>query len=124
MANRAKPLVLVVDDEPDMRTVLRMILERLHYDVEEASTGAEALAKATEQRPDALLIDQRLPDFAGYEVHLHLVRLGLRIPTVLISGYPGVDELARSAGIQHFMSKPISYEKVEPLLAELLRPKE
>jgi two-component system, response regulator, stage 0 sporulation protein F len=122
MANRAKPLVLVVDDEPDTRTILRKILESLNYEVEEAATGTEAVTKAMELRPDAMLLDQRLPDFAGYEVHLRLVQLGVRIPTALMSGYPGVDQLARSAGLQHFMQKPISYEKVEPCMTELLRP--
>ncbi len=121
MTNREKPLILVVDDEPDFRTLLRDILVRLNYGVAEAATGAEALTKAMEQRPDAILMDQRLPDFAGYEVHLHLVKLGVRIPTVLMSGYPGVDELARSAGIQHFMKKPLDYEKLEPLMVELVR---
>jgi two-component system, response regulator, stage 0 sporulation protein F len=121
MTNREKPLVLVVDDEDDFRTLLRQIVERLNYDVEEAATGGEALTKALEKRPDAILMDQRLPDFAGYEVHLRLVQLGVRIPTALMSGYPGVDQLARSAGIQHFMKKPLDYEKIEPLIAELLR---
>ena len=122
MAARPKPLILVVDDEPDIRIILRKTLERLDYAVEEAANGAQALTKAMEQRPDAMLIDQRLPDFAGYEVHLHLVQLGVRIPTALMSGYPGVDQLARAAGIQHFLQKPLVYESVQPFMAELLRP--
>ena len=122
MSKRPKPLVLVVDDEPDIRIILRKTLERLNYAVEEAASGAEALTKAMEQRPDAMLIDQRLPDFAGYEVTLHLVQLGVRIPTALMSGYPGVDQLARAAGIQHFLQKPLVYENVQPFMTELLRP--
>jgi two-component system response regulator (stage 0 sporulation protein F) len=94
----------------------------LNYAVEEAANGAEALTKAMELRPDAILIDQRLPDFAGYEVHLHLVRLGVRIPTALMSGYPGVDQLARSAGIQHFVAKPLVYDNIQPLMTALLPP--
>jgi two-component system response regulator (stage 0 sporulation protein F) len=122
MANRPKPLILVVDDEPDIRIILRKCLERLDYAVEEAATGAEALTKAMEKRPDGILMDQRLPDFAGYEVHLHLVQLGVRIPTALMSGYPGVDQLARASGIRHFMPKPIAYETVKPFIADLLSP--
>ena len=122
MPTRHKPLILVVDDEPDIRIILRKILERLNYAVEEAANGAQALTKAMEQRPDAMLIDQRLPDFAGYEVHLHLVQLGVRIPTALMSGYPGVDQLARAAGIQYFLQKPLAYEDVQPFMTELLRP--
>ena len=122
MPNRAKPLILVVDDESDIRIILRKCLEKLDYAVEEARNGAEALTKAMEKRPDAILLDQRLPDFAGYEVHLHLVQLGIRIPTALMSGYPGGDQLARAAGIRHFLPKPLSYEKVQPFVTELLRP--
>jgi two-component system response regulator (stage 0 sporulation protein F) len=121
MSKRPKPLILVVDDEADIRIILRKTLERLNYAVEEAANGAQALTKAMEQRPDAMLIDQRLPDFAGYEVHLHLVQLGVRIPTALMSGYPGVDQLARAAGILHFLQKPLVYEDVQPFMAELLR---
>ena len=115
-------MILVVDDEPDIRIILRKCLERLDYVVEEAANGAEALTKAMEKRPDAILMDQRLPDFAGYEVHLHLVQLGVKIPTALMSGYPGVDQLARAAGIRHFLQKPLSYDNVQPFITELLRP--
>ena len=121
MAKRPKPLILVVDDEADIRVILRKFLELANYAVEEAATGAEGLTKAMEKRPDAILMDQRLPDFAGYEVHLHLVQLGVKIPTALMSGYPGVDQLARAAGIQHFLRKPITYETVQPFMSELLR---
>jgi two-component system response regulator (stage 0 sporulation protein F) len=120
MAKRLKPLILVVDDEVDIRVILRKFLENLGYDIEEAANGAEALTKAMEKRPDVILMDQRLPDFAGYEVHLHLVQLGVKIPTALMSGYPGVDQLARAAGIRHFIQKPIAYETIQPTLTELL----
>src|SRR5262245_3770979 len=121
MADRAKPLILVVDDEPDIRIVLKKILEHLNYAVEEAGTGGEALTKAMEQRPDAILIDQQLPDVAGYEVHRHLVQLGVHIPTAMMSGY-AVDQLARSAGIQHFLPKPIAFDKVQVFMTRLLSP--
>ena len=114
-------MILVVDDEPDVRMILKKFLENLNYSVEEAANGAEALTKAMEKRPDAILMDQRLPDFAGYEVHLHLVQLGVKIPTALMSGYPGVDQLARAAGIQQFLHKPIAFETVQPFMTELLR---
>jgi two-component system response regulator (stage 0 sporulation protein F) len=123
MSKRLKPLILVVDDEVDIRIILRKLLEKLGYDVEDAANGAEALTKAMEKRPDAILMDQRLPDFAGYEVHLHLVQLGVKIPTALMSGYPGVDQLARAAGIRHFLQKPLAYENVQPFVAELLQQK-
>jgi len=119
---RPEPLILVVDDELDIRFVLKKTLQSLNYAVEEAVNGTEGLTKALELRPDAILMDQRLPDVAGYEVHLHLLRLGVRIPTVLMSGHPGVDELARAAGIQHFLRKPIDYENLQSFMTELLRP--
>jgi hypothetical protein len=54
-------------------------------------------------------------------VHLHLVQLGGRIPTALMSGYSGVDQLARASGNRHIIAKPIEYENVKPFIAELLK---
>ena len=75
---RATPLVavrqtvLVVEDEPDHRAVTRMTLRLSGYDVCEAGTGEDALARLDELRPDALVLDIRLPGIDGLEVLAHL----------------------------------------------------
>jgi len=60
--------VLVVDDEAQIRVVLRAYLEREGYAVEEAATGRDALVLATSFRPDLVLLDIGLPDMDGIEV--------------------------------------------------------
>ena len=66
--------VLVVDDEPDVRLVARVILEAAGYDVREADSGEAALhALDGGYRPDVLLLDVRMPGIDGWEV-LHRLR--------------------------------------------------
>jgi CheY-like chemotaxis protein len=61
--------VLIVDDEPDVRLVARVILEAAGHDVEEASSGEEALdALGAGALPDVLLLDVRMPGIDGWEV--------------------------------------------------------
>lgn len=65
--------VLVVDDEPDVRLIARMVLQADGFEVDEVSTGEAALEALDRQRPDVLLLDIRLPGIGGWEV-LHRVR--------------------------------------------------
>lgn len=60
--------VLVVDDEPDVRLIARMVLQADGFDVEEVATGEEALVSLDRRRPDALLLDVRMPGMGGWEV--------------------------------------------------------
>ena len=60
--------ILVVDDERMVRWSLRQALERAGYQVDEASTAAEALEHAAREAPDVVLLDYRLPDRTGVEV--------------------------------------------------------
>lgn len=120
MSGRTKPLILVVDDEPDIRSILKTCLEWQGFAIEEAGSGTEALNKAMERRPDAILMDQGLPDFDGDEVHLHLVEMGIHIPMALMSGSPGAEQAGRNAGLHSFLWKPISFETLEEFVWDLL----
>jgi DNA-binding NarL/FixJ family response regulator len=91
--------VLVVDDEPDFRSFVATLLERMSLRVVEASTGAEAVAVARRERPALVVADVRLPDINGLELcrELHAL-LGAELPVILVSGEK-VDDLDRSAGL-------------------------
>jgi len=65
---RAKPLVLTVDDEPCVGRVVQLKLENAGYDVVRASSGAEGLRKFVELRPDVLITDVRMPGMSGIEL--------------------------------------------------------
>ena len=91
--------MLVVDDEKDLRTLVRRLLEPLGYAVFEASSADQALSLASAEHPDLILLDVRLPDISGYEVCRRLrEEFGEEIAIVFLSG-ERTDELDRTAGL-------------------------
>ena len=68
MAIRSKPMILVVDDEEDIRSSLRMILEYEGLDMVEAASGEECLQRVAGHSPDAVLLDIKMPRMDGLEV--------------------------------------------------------
>ena len=63
-----KPVVLIVEDEAPLVTMLRYNLEREGFAVDEATNGEEALLRIAERRPDAVLLDWMLPHVSGLEI--------------------------------------------------------
>src|ERR1700749_5150842 len=68
VSSLSKPLVLVVEDEAALATMLRYNLEKQGYRVEEAADGQEALTRIAETQPDLVLLDWMLPGMSGLEV--------------------------------------------------------
>jgi CheY-like chemotaxis protein len=79
--------VLVADDEPAMRLLLRLTLEQHGLDVEEAADGDEALDRIARGRWGVVVLDHRMPGMTGLEVARDLRARGDRVPIVLYSGY-------------------------------------
>jgi two-component system cell cycle sensor histidine kinase/response regulator CckA len=107
--------VLVVDDEPSVRSLVRRLLESRGYAVEEASGGREALALVEHVSADVMVVDVTMPDLDGIEVVNRVRAMGLSVPIVLSSGYLDV---SAARGLDHgsfqgFVGKPYR-------LAELL----
>jgi CheY-like chemotaxis protein len=100
--------VLIVDDDLDIRLVLRMILEGVGYQVLEASEGGEALAVLREHRPCVILLDLMMPGVDGFQFRaLQKQDPGLAsIPVVVISGGGGVAEKARELDAAGHLAKP------------------
>ncbi len=97
-----KVRVLVVDDDQEVRSLVRMILESKGMEVEEAATGEEALLKLREgegdDRPDLVLLDVMMPGMSGWEVLRELKKdEELRsIPVVMLSALePTVEDMMR-----------------------------
>jgi DNA-binding NarL/FixJ family response regulator len=89
----------VVDDDRDLRTLVKSLLEPLGYPVSEASTAAEALSVASDERPALVLLDVHLPGISGYEVCQRLrEEFGDDVAIVFVSG-ERTDELDRTAGM-------------------------
>jgi CheY-like chemotaxis protein len=110
--------ILVVDDEPDLRLLVRMTLEGNGYEVEEASTAAEAVKQALLVHPALILLDIRLPDAEGFEVLRTLKATpGLaEIPVVMMSAHSSPPTLRKAEviGSHDYLIKPF---KQDALLA-------
>jgi two-component system, cell cycle response regulator DivK len=107
----AVPLVLIVDDNEKNRKLARDVLRAAGLRTLEAADGNEAIAVATECRPDVILLDLRLPDMDGMDVARGLRGRAAtgRIPVVALSASPragGSDRLL-AAGFDGYLQKPI-----------------
>lgn len=93
------PGVLVVDDDPDIRRLVRRLLEPVGYVVHEAATAGVALSLTARDRPAVVLLDIHLPDMSGYEVCRRLRdEFGNDIAIVFLSG-KRTEEFDRTAGM-------------------------
>ncbi len=111
------PLVLVVEDEPQMRRFIRASMTAHGFEVAEAQTGAEAIALATSRAPDVILMDLGLPDGDGIDLTRRL-REWSRIPVIVISARGREDDkvAALDAGADDYLTKPFG---VGELLARI-----
>jgi two-component system, OmpR family, KDP operon response regulator KdpE len=104
-----KPLALVIDDELQIRRLLRVCLEANGYRVSEAATGKEGLAEAAQRPPDVLLLDLGLPDMEGVVV-LKRLREWSRVPVVVLSVRDREEDkiAALDNGADDYVTKPFA----------------
>jgi CheY-like chemotaxis protein len=124
-ARDVSPLrVLVVDDYPDTRRSLRMLLTSWGHQAREATDGADALRVAEDFRPEVVLLDLALPGTDGYEVAKSLRALMARPPLlVALTGHTGAADVgaAVEAGFDHFFAKPCDPGQIDFLLRACAR---
>lgn len=116
------PLILLVDDEPHMRQVLRVALEASSYRCLEAATGQEGLALAVQHRPAAILLDLGLPDMDGLDL-LSRLREWSRMPVIVISARgKELDKVgALDTGADDFLAKPFATQELLARIRAALR---
>ncbi|HVM48934.1 MAG TPA: response regulator [Candidatus Acidoferrum sp.] len=107
MSDAAKPMALVVDDEVQIRRLLRVCLESDGYRVHEASTGQEAITEAAQRKPDVVVLDLGLPDMDGVEV-LKRLREWSRVPVLVLSVRDREEDkiAALDHGADDYVTKP------------------
>ena len=115
--------VLVVDDEPSISQLLSMALRYDGWQVEVAANGAEAVARATEFKPDVMVLDIMLPDFDGMQVLSRLRSGGDLLPVLFLTALGSVDDRVKglTAGGDDYMVKPFSIEELIARLRALVR---
>jgi two-component system KDP operon response regulator KdpE len=102
--------ILVVDDEPPIRRLLRTSLASQGFQIIEAATGGEALVEVEQAQPDLIILDLGLPDISGQEVIRILREQGSSIPIVVLSSRadePGKVE-ALDLGADDYVTKPFA----------------
>ncbi|MDQ3670271.1 MAG: response regulator, partial [Actinomycetota bacterium] len=124
-AGRARPLVLIVDDDAGLRELLRTNLESEGYLVREAASAKEGLDALDEEPPDLILLDVMMPHVDGWEMLRRVrERHGVEaIPVVMFSGKIAEDDAAAAeeAGAQAFIGKPFDPEQLLASTKQLLR---
>ncbi len=107
--SEVKELILLIEDEPQMRRFLRITLQSQGYRLVEAATAQEGLMQATTRNPDVVLLDLGLPDFDGLEVTKRL-REWTQTPIIVISAREQeLDKVkALDAGADDYLTKPFN----------------
>jgi two-component system, cell cycle response regulator DivK len=104
--------ILVVEDQEDLRGVLRDLLSGSGYAVVEAADGQDGINKAKSERPDLILMDIQLPVLDGYEATRQIKADPslANTPIIAVSSFAmkGDEEKARGAGCDHYVTKPYS----------------
>lgn len=122
--------ILVVDDEPDIRRVVRLMLEKAGYDVLEAADGQAAIAAINtgENRlvVDAVVCDMRMPKINGLEAIAYFRDHFPHVPVVVLTGFPDT-EMAVSClrnGVVDYLVKPVDSEQLQSALSRAMAHRE
>ncbi len=123
----AKVKVMVIDDEPDIVKLVKISLEMANFEVIEAYSGKEALAKVAQNLPDLFLLDIMMPEMNGYEVcqSLKASENTRNIPVVMLTakGQRGDAERGLEVGADDYIIKPFDPYELGEQIHEILQTK-
>ena len=123
--NLAKPVILVVEDEAPLLTLLRYNLEKQGFRVEEAADGQEALLRVAETQPDLILLDWMLPALSGLEVCRQIRRRPATrdLPIIMVTARTEDQDAVRALdmGADDYIAKPYAMEALLARIRALLR---
>ena len=119
----AQPLVLVVDDEPDLVELVCLTLSRMKLDTRVASTLTEARDRLRNEHFDLCLTDMRLPDGDGLDLVESIQSQYPNLPCAVITAHGNVETAVRAlkAGAFDFVSKPLDLERLRKLVASAIK---
>jgi len=105
----SKPLIAIVDDEPQVRRALRRLLSSHGYQVEEHPGAASMMAAQADHPADCLVLDLHMPEMSGFQVLEALASTRLTTPVIVITAHAerDIEERVLSLGAAAFLSKPV-----------------
>lgn len=123
--SNARPLVLLADDDPEMRQVLERGLAPLDLDLLQASDGEEALSLILEERPDLVVLDVMMPGLSGWEICKY-VRSKPDLAGTAILMLTGIGQTVNEMtsplyGADAYLDKPVDLGELVTKVQELLR---
>jgi len=108
--------ILIIDDDPGVRGVLRALLERAGHEVSASEGGAEGLQMAHARRPDLVLLDIEMPGMNGFDACslMKTDTLLSSVPVIIMTGRPiaGVPARAQAVGAVDFLAKPFDRDNL------------
>ena len=116
------PLILVVDDRPEIRFHLRDILESGDYRVIEAGHGEEALEVVAKESVDVVITDLRMPHLGGMELLERLQQERADLPVVILTGFASLPIYMKAftRGAYYFLEKPARNEELLAIMEKAL----
>ena len=114
--------ILIADDDPSVREFLETVLRKEGCRVLTASDGQQAVAAASRQKVDVVLLDLRMPGVSGLEALQRLLEVDERVVVIVLTGYGALDT-AREAmrlGAYDYVTKPFDIDFLEEVIADSL----
>ncbi len=117
--------ILIIDDEAELRAMLRRMLEQAGHEVTEAANGAQGLRLYEQDAPDLIITDIIMPEREGVETIIALRRADPELPIIAISGggrLAATDflSMAKKLGARHTLSKPFGRDQLLEAVSECL----
>jgi CheY-like chemotaxis protein len=124
LQDTVSPLVLIIDDDATVRSILVETLKGEGYRVDDASNGATGLERVRAAAPDLILLDIIMPVLDGYQFLEQLQREqnGIAIPIVLLSATHALPEVAHGVGVKAVLTKPFDVGVLLAIADRLTRP--
>jgi DNA-binding response OmpR family regulator len=116
--------VLIIDDDPDVRTVMDILMKQQGYEVQTAFNREDALSKLEDFQPSVILLDVLLSGADGRELCQEIKDNNemKSVPIIMVSAHPSASDNIHSYGANDFISKPINtqvlLEKLDRLISE------